>query len=49
MKLERGVLIVFEGIDGTGKSTQCGLLEQSLNEMQVPNIALAEPLGEYGE
>ena len=43
MKLERGVLIVFEGIDGTGKSTQCGLLEQSLNEMQVPNIALAEP------
>ncbi|MBT5550339.1 MAG: dTMP kinase [Nitrospina sp.] len=43
LKLERGVLIVFEGIDGTGKSTQCGLLEQSLNEMQVPNIALAEP------
>jgi dTMP kinase len=43
LKLERGVLIVFEGIDGTGKSTQCKLLEQSLNEMQVPNIALAEP------
>jgi len=41
--LKRGILIVFEGIDGTGKSTQCGLLAKSLNEMQVPNIALAEP------
>lgn len=43
MKLARGVLIVFEGIDGTGKSTQCSLLEKLLSEMQVPNIALAEP------
>ena len=43
MALKRGILIVFEGIDGTGKSTQCGLLAKSLNEMQVPNIALAEP------
>ena len=41
--MKRGILIVFEGIDGTGKSTQCGLLAKSLNEMQVPNIALAEP------
>ena len=43
MALKRGILIVFEGIDGTGKSTQCGLLAKSLNEIQVPNIALAEP------
>ena len=43
MKLARGVLIVFEGIDGTGKSTQCSLLANSLSEKQVPNIALAEP------
>ena len=43
MALKRGILIVFEGIDGTGKSTQCGLLAKSLNEMQVPNITLAEP------
>ena len=43
MALKRGILIVFEGIDGTGKSTRCGLLAKSLNEMQVPNIALAEP------
>ena len=41
--MKRGILIVIEGIDGTGKSTQCGLLAKSLNEMQVPNIALAEP------
>ena len=41
--MKRGILIVFEGIDGTGKSTQCGLLAKSLNDMQVPNIALAEP------
>jgi dTMP kinase len=43
LKLARGVLIVFEGIDGTGKSTQCSLLAKLLGEKQVPNIALAEP------
>ena len=41
--MKRGILIVFEGIDGTGKSTQCGLLAKSLNEIQVPNIVFAEP------
>ncbi len=41
--MKQGILIVFEGIDGTGKSTQCELLAKSLNERQVPNIALAEP------
>ncbi|MBT6854402.1 MAG: dTMP kinase [Nitrospina sp.] len=41
--MKQGTLIVFEGIDGTGKSTQCGLLAKSLSEMEVPNIALAEP------
>jgi dTMP kinase len=43
MALKRGILIVFEGIDGTGKSTQCGLLAKWLDQMQVPNIVLAEP------
>ena len=41
--LKRGYLIVFEGIDGTGKSTQCRLLSKFLNEKKIPNIVLAEP------
>ena len=41
--LKRGYLIVFEGIDGTGKSTQCSLLSKSLSEKKIPNIVLAEP------
>ena len=41
--LKRGYLIVFEGIDGTGKSSQCRLLSKFLNEKKIPNIVLAEP------
>ena len=43
------MLIVFEGIDGTGKSTQCRMLANLLTERGVPNISLAEPtLGVWG-
>ena len=41
--LKKGYLIVFEGIDGTGKSTQCRLLSKFLNEKEIPNIVLVEP------
>ena len=41
--LKRGYLIVFEGIDGTGKSTQCSLLSKFLSKKKIPNIVLAEP------
>ena len=43
--LEYGWLIVFEGIDGTGKSTQCRKMEEYLNQKGVPVIRFREPTG----
>lgn len=41
--LNRGYLIVFEGIDGTGKSTHCKLLAEYLREKGFPVLHLVEP------
>ncbi len=44
---ERGVLIVFEGIDGTGKSTQISLLEKFLRQGGWQVSATREPTAGY--
>ena len=44
-----GLLIVFEGTDGTGKSTQLQLLYNVLHDKGYPVIATREPTdGKYG-
>ncbi|MDH5186618.1 MAG: dTMP kinase [bacterium] len=46
----RGVLIAFEGIEGSGKTTQAELLYQNLKEKSIPCIFSREPGGtEIGE
>ena len=46
---KKGLLIVFEGTDGTGKSTQLQLLYNVLNEKGYPVVATREPTdGKYG-
>ena len=47
--MNRGLLIVFEGIDGTGKSTQCSMLTDLLNKKGIASISFAEPTrGKWG-
>lgn len=41
--LDRGYLIAFEGIDGTGKSTHCKLLAEYLEDIGVDVLSLREP------
>jgi dTMP kinase len=42
-ELKRGVLIVFEGIDGSGKSTQAEILSKKLIERGYPAVSYREP------
>lgn len=43
--MEKGKFIVFEGVDGSGTTTQLDLLSNSLMQSGVPNITTQEPTG----
>ena len=48
-RLKKGVLIVFEGIDGSGKTTQAEILLAKLLKMGVATVYFREPsLGRWG-
>ncbi len=48
-QMNKGLLIVFEGIDGTGKSTQMSLLARYLREKGLAVIETREPTnGQFG-
>lgn len=40
---QNGILITFEGLDGCGKSTQIAMLQQALEEMDIPVQLTKQP------
>ncbi|MBP1767772.1 MAG: thymidylate kinase, partial [Candidatus Aminicenantes bacterium] len=49
MRLKKGLLIVFEGIDGSGKSTQARRLVRRLGALGYGVVSLREPTrGKWG-
>ncbi|EMJ93502.1 dTMP kinase [Leptospira alstonii] len=43
MKIEKSIFVVFEGIDGSGKSTLCKSLTEKLVERAIPSVVFTEP------
>ncbi|ABJ75428.1 dTMP kinase [Leptospira borgpetersenii] len=43
MKIEKPIFVVFEGIDGSGKSTLCKSLTEKLTERGIPSVNFTEP------
>ncbi len=43
--MKKGLLITFEGIDGSGKSTQAAMLYRKLTEEDIPVVLTREPGG----
>ena len=48
MNFTGGLFITFEGIDGSGKSTQSQLLYDTLNDLGISVIQTREPGGSIG-
>ena len=45
--MSKGKLIVIEGLDGSGKNTQSGILTKTLNQMGIEAKELSFPC--YGQ
>ncbi|OOV46927.1 dTMP kinase [Leptospira kirschneri serovar Pomona] len=43
MKNKKPIFVVFEGIDGSGKSTLCRSLTEKLIELGIPSVTFTEP------